>query len=148
VHLSGPVCVVDLPARPSHPASESPAVPRLPERGTGNILVMDDEQPVRTLLVHVLTALGYEVMSASDGAEAIDLYEAAHRSGRDFDAVLLDLTVSGGMGGVEAASKLRESFPSATLIASSGYSNTPVMANTTLSPSERRMSTEAVEHSE
>jgi CheY-like chemotaxis protein len=84
---------------------------------------------VRTLLVHVLTALGYEVTSASDGAEAIALYEAAEKAGRGFDAALLDLTVSGGMGGVEAASKLKELYPSATLIASSGYSNAPVMSN-------------------
>ena len=55
------------------------------------------------LLTHVLTTLGYEVLSARDGAEAIDLYEAATASGRGFDAVMLDLTVSGGMGGVETA---------------------------------------------
>jgi signal transduction histidine kinase/CheY-like chemotaxis protein len=120
---------VDLPACPSHPAPAPPVAGRLAERGTGTILVMDDEQPVRTLLVHVLTALGYEVTSASDGAEAIALYEAAEKAGRGVDAALLDLTVSGGMGGVEAASKLKELYPSATLIASSGYSNAPVMSN-------------------
>ena len=56
------------------------------------------------LMVAVLVTLGYEVLSARDGAEAIDLYEAANASGRGFDAVLLDVTVSGGMGGVETAS--------------------------------------------
>ena len=125
----GTVVVVDLPASPNQFASESPAAPRLAERGTGRVLVMDDEQPVRTLLLHVLAALGYEAMSARDGAEAIDLYEAAQKAGRGFDAVLLDLTVSGGMGGVEAASKLREIDPSAILIASSGYSTAPVMSS-------------------
>ena len=57
------------------------------------------------------------------------MYEAAQKAGRGFDAALLDLTVGGGMGGVEAASKLKELDPSATLIASSGYSNAPVMSN-------------------
>ena len=125
----GAVFVVDLPASPDQAAAETPAAPRLPERGTGRVLVMDDEQPVRTLLLHVLAALGYEATSARDGAEAIDLYEAAQKAGRGFDAVVLDLTVSGGMGGVEAANKLRELDPSAILIASSGYSNAPVMSS-------------------
>ena len=69
------------------------------------------------------------MLSARDGAEAIDLYEAANASGRGFDAVLLDLTVSGGMGGVETARRLKELDPSAKLIASSGYSDGPVMAS-------------------
>ena len=80
-------------------------------------------------MVEVLTTLGYEVLSARDGAEAIDLYEAANASGRGFDAVLLDVTVSGGMGGVETATRLKELDPSVRLIASSGYSDAPVMAS-------------------
>jgi DNA-binding NarL/FixJ family response regulator len=50
-------------------------------------------------------------------------------AGRRFDAVLLDLTVSGGMGGSEAAAKLKELDPSSRLIVSSGYSHGPVMSN-------------------
>ena len=69
------------------------------------------------------------MLSARDGAEAIDLYEAAKASGRGFDAVLLDLTVRGGMGGVETAGRLKELDPSAKLIASSGYSDAPVMSS-------------------
>ena len=90
---------------------------------------MDDEETLRALMVAVLVTLGYEVLSARDGAEAIDLYEAANASGRGFDAVLLDVTVSGGMGGVETARRLKELDPSAKLIASSGYSDGPVMAS-------------------
>ena len=90
---------------------------------------MDDEETLRALMVAVLVTLGYEVLSARDGAEAIDLYEAANASGRGFDAVLLDVTASGGMGGVETARRLKELDPSAKLIASSGYSDGPVMAN-------------------
>jgi len=81
------------------------------------------------LLTHVLTILGYEVLSARDGAEAIDLFEAARASGRGFDAIMLDLTVTGGMGGVETARRLNELDPFVPLIASSGYSDAPVMAS-------------------
>jgi CheY-like chemotaxis protein len=76
----------------------------------------------------LLTQLGYEVEGVRDGAEAVAKYTAAKASGRRFDAVLLDLTIRGGMGGVETAKKLRELDPTAKLIASSGYSDTPVLA--------------------
>ncbi len=48
---------------------------------------------------------------------------------RCFDAVLLDLTVIGGMGGMEAAAKLKELDPGSRLIVSSGYSDSPVMSD-------------------
>ena len=122
----GTVFIIDLPASQS-PAPESPVTARV-RSGTGRLLVMDDEETLRALMVAVLVTLGYEVLSARDGAEAIDLYEAAHASGRGFDAVLLDVTVTGGMGGVETARRLKELNPSAKLIASSGYSDGPVMS--------------------
>ena len=68
-------------------------------------------------------------MQAAHGAEAIALYETAKATDRGFDAVILDLTVTGGMGGVEAAAKLREWDPSLKLIVSSGYSDAPVMSH-------------------
>jgi CheY-like chemotaxis protein len=94
------------------------------EHGWGRILVMDDDEPLRDLLVRALTGLGYDVESAGDGAEALALYP----TGR-FDAVLLDLTVAGGMGGAEAAARLRALDPKVKLIVSSGYSDAPVMAD-------------------
>jgi signal transduction histidine kinase/CheY-like chemotaxis protein len=123
----GSVFVVDLPASAESPAPEPPPVARL-QRGTGRLLVMDDEEALRKLLNRILTRLGYEVQTARDGAEAIALYEAAKDSGRGFDAVLLDLTVSGGMGGIEAAARLKELDPSAKLVVSSGYSDAPIMS--------------------
>jgi len=116
-----------LPASDGSPAPELP-VSSPPQSGTGKLLVMDDEEALRALLYRSLTSLGYEVHSARDGAEAIALCEAAKASGRVFDAVLLDLTVSGGMGGVETAARLRELDPAVKLIVSSGYSDAPVMS--------------------
>jgi CheY-like chemotaxis protein len=80
-------------------------------------------------LDRTLTNLGYEVATARDGTEAIALYQAAKASGKIFDAVLLDLTVSGGMGGVEAAARLREVDPGVKLIVSSGYSDAGVLSD-------------------
>ena len=90
---------------------------------------MDDEEALRNLLESVLTKLGYEVQTARDGAEAIALFENAKACGRGFDAVLLDLTVSGGMGGLEAAARLKELDSSVKLIVSSGYSDAPVLSD-------------------
>jgi CheY-like chemotaxis protein len=124
----GAVFHIDLPASLMSPPPEPPAEARL-RQGTGRILVMDDETALRTLLERLLTTLGYQVQSARDGAEAIALYDAARTSGHGFDVVLLDLTVSGGLGGAETAARLKEMDPSAKLIVSSGYSDAPVMSN-------------------
>jgi signal transduction histidine kinase/CheY-like chemotaxis protein len=133
----GTVFIVELPAasvvdeRRSSQFEPAPMQEVGPLLGavTGRLLVMDDQETIRLLLTNVLTILGYEALSARDGAEAIDLFEAARASGRGFDAVLLDLTVTGGMGGVETARRLNELDPFVRLIASSGYSDAPVMAS-------------------
>ena len=127
----GTLFTIDLPASQEHPAEPAPESPKLAHlhTGTGRILIMDDEEALRKLLKTVLTTLGYQVHTARDGAEAVALCEHERSSGRGFDAVLLDLTVSGGMGGVEAAAKLKELDPGLKLIVSSGYSHAPVMAD-------------------
>jgi signal transduction histidine kinase/ActR/RegA family two-component response regulator len=119
--------VVLLPASGETSAPESTVAAPL-RRGTGRLLVMDDEDTLRTLLSRILTTMGYDVQCAREGAQAIALYETAKAMGAPFDAVLLDLTVSGGMGGVETASKLKELDPSVKLIVSSGYSDDAVMS--------------------
>lgn len=124
----GTVFMIDLPASKEHPAPQVPPTVRV-QTGTERLLVMDDEEAVRKVVIGVLTTLGYEVETAADGAEAIDLFKNAKSSGRAFAAVVLDLTVSGGMGGVEAAARLREIDPSVKLIVSSGYSDAPVLSD-------------------
>ena len=59
----------------------------------------------------------------------IELYKKAQKSNRPFDAVILDLTVPGGMSGKESVNKLIEIDPRVTAIVSSGYSNDPIMAD-------------------
>jgi len=99
------------------------------QTGTERLLVMDDDETLLTLFKAVLTQLGYDVQTARDGAEAIALYEESKVAGIRFDAVVLDLTVTGGVGGLEAAAKLRQLDPSSKLIVSSGYSDAPVMSD-------------------
>jgi PAS domain S-box-containing protein len=97
--------------------------------GTGKILLMDDEEDVRQTTGDVLKRLGYRVEFAEDGERAIDLYQQARTAGQPFDAVIMDLTVPGGMGGREALIKLFAIDPKVKAIVSSGYSNDPIMAD-------------------
>jgi len=93
------------------------------------ILVMDDEATIRDIASAMLDYLGYEAQSCSDGQEAVELYRRAQDAGQRFDAVIMDLTVPGGLGGKEAARQILAKDPSATLIVSSGYSHDPIMAD-------------------
>jgi PAS domain S-box-containing protein len=94
----------------------------------GKILVMDDEEVIRVIAGEILEFLGYEVEFAGDGNQAIELYKKAMESGHPFIAVIMDLTIPGGMGGKETIQILREIDQNITAIASSGYSNDPIMA--------------------
>jgi PAS domain S-box-containing protein len=108
--------------------SEEKAEPQAGRPGA-RILVMDDEELVRGVVEKILVSLGYDVITAKDGAEAIERYREAREQGRPFDAVILDLTVAGGLGGREAVAALRRMDPKARVIVSSGYSTDPVLAN-------------------
>jgi signal transduction histidine kinase/ActR/RegA family two-component response regulator len=125
---TGTVFTVDLPASQETPLTETSNSAPI-QTGTERLLVMDDEETLCTLFKAVLSQLGYVVQTAGDGAEAVALYQAAKAAGAGFDAVLLDLTVLGGMGGMEAAARLKQLDPSAKLIVSSGYSDAPVMSH-------------------
>jgi PAS domain S-box-containing protein len=87
------------------------------------ILVMDDEEAIRELTAQLLSTLGYEVTAVPDGLEAVRLYERALRKGEHFQAVILDATVRGGMGGVATIERLRSMDPKVNAIICSGYSD-------------------------
>jgi PAS domain S-box-containing protein len=97
--------------------------------GQGRVLVMDDEETIRDFLYAELTEVGYEVELTSDGAKAIERYMGAKEAGKPFDAVILDLTIPGGMGGKEAIKKLLEIDPDVKAIVSSGYATDPIMSD-------------------
>ena len=87
------------------------------------------EEMIRNLLYNGLSEVGYKIELAENGTEAIEKYAKAEKSGEQFDAVILDLTIPGGMGGKETIEKLLEIDPNLKAIASSGYANDTVMAN-------------------
>jgi two-component system cell cycle sensor histidine kinase/response regulator CckA len=97
--------------------------------GSGRVLVMDDEEVVRTVASHMIEGLGYEVDLAETGEEATEKYAEALKTGRTFDAVILDLTVRGGMGGREAIRKMIEMDPAVKAVVSSGYSADAIAAD-------------------
>ena len=98
-------------------------------QGHGRLLIMDDDEAVRSAAAELLETVGYEVDTAADGSVAIDLYTQAIESDRPYDAVVLDLTVPEGIGGRETMTRLLEIDPRVKAIVSSGYSTDPVMAN-------------------
>jgi PAS domain S-box-containing protein len=115
------------------PASDQKVVPHLGKdgtllRGEGKILAMDDEEMVRQVLAKMLTNLGYEAELAQDGAEALERFTEAVNRGEKFAAVILDLTVPGGLGGKETMARLLEIDPQVKALVSSGYSDDPIMA--------------------
>jgi CheY-like chemotaxis protein len=85
---------------------------------------MDDEDAIRKILKEMLEYLGYRVLSSSNGEEAIALYKETRDRGEKIDAVILDLTIPGGMGGRETVQELKKIDQGITAIASSGYSQT------------------------
>lgn len=93
------------------------------------ILVMDDEECVRETTREMLLLIGYDADCAREGEEAIRMYQEAMRKSEPFAAVIMDLTVSSGMGGREAIVRLLEIDPAAKVIVSSGYNDDPMMAN-------------------
>ncbi len=104
--------------------------PPVPVRGAGRILVVDDEELVREVMVKMLTRLGYSAVAAPDGRRAVRLYGEALREGRPFDAVITDLTMPDGPDGSETVAMLRKIDPHVRAIAASGYSDDPVLART------------------
>lgn len=115
-----------LPAAEEAP-EPAPAQPVVAPGG-GRILLVDDEEDILNTTGTILRRLGYTVDTARDGATAVRAYCEARAAGTPYDVVILDLTVPGGMGGRQTLEELRAHDPRVVAIASSGYSNDPVMA--------------------
>jgi PAS domain S-box-containing protein len=123
VYLYLPASMNPLPAiSAAKPHKASAPIP-----GRGRILVMDDEEMIINMAGRILARLGYESDFAQNGSDAVSLYEKALKADQPFDAVVLDLTVRGGMGGEEAMQHLLKIDPQVKVIVSSGYSDSPVM---------------------
>jgi two-component system cell cycle sensor histidine kinase/response regulator CckA len=117
------------------PATDSQAPPPKPTLANQvfkfnhqRVLVMDDEAAIRDLSSELLGTLGYDVTTVPDGAEALRTFEKAIRHGEKFQAVILDATIRGGMGGLATIERLRNLDPNVTAIICSGYSDEAALA--------------------
>lgn len=109
-----------IPAEPQETA--------LPLRDGQRILVMDDEEPIRSLVQAMLGRMGLEVTTTADGLAAVAAFQAARQEGKPFAAALFDLTVPGGMGGQEAAAILLGRDPEFRIALITGYSTEGILA--------------------
>ena len=120
-----PACAATAAAPCAPDGQEIPVV----ADGKRRVLVMDDEEMIRDVSAEMLDLLGCETVCAPEGGEAIELFRQAREQGRPFDAVILDLTVAEGMGGLETMERLLEVDPGVRAIVSSGYSQNPIMSD-------------------
>lgn len=120
--------IIYLPATEEKPQEVS-GQEALIARGSGRILFMDDEDFILKSISGLIRAFGYEVDCIHNGFEAVMAYRNAMVAGRPYDLVITDLTIPGSMGGKDTAQKLIEMDPKVKVIATSGYSNDPIMSS-------------------
>jgi CheY-like chemotaxis protein len=109
-----------LPATNQAPARSREIASNALIPGTGVILLVDDEKELLVATVAVLKRCGYRVYAVQSGEEAVQAYQRLERADVPVDAVLMDLTLSGGLSGAEAMKEIRLFDPRAKIIASSG----------------------------
>lgn len=128
---AGTIFYLYLPAAEARNARRTNLVQRPSQGpiGSGRLLLMDDESMIRKVVGSMLERLGYKVVFADDGREALKLYTKNMGTERAFDAVILDLTIPGGMGGEETIKELKQLDPDVRAIVSSGYADHPIMAD-------------------
>jgi two-component system, cell cycle sensor histidine kinase and response regulator CckA len=95
----------------------------------GRVLLMDDDAEVVEVTRDMLLLLGYAAETTACGQTAIARFREATARGTGFDAVVLDLTVPGGMGGADAVRGIREIRPDVPVVVTSGYADDAVLAH-------------------
>jgi len=115
---------------PAKKQVEEKGVPVIQEkRSARRILVMDDEPTILNVIERMLRKSGHEAVTVKDGREALDVYKKMMQTDQSFDALILDLTIPGGMGGKEVMERILKLDPDAVGIVSSGYSTDPILSN-------------------
>jgi len=94
-----------------------------------NILIMDDDKNVNNIAKEMLLLLGHGALQAMHGKEAIDIFIKQKEIKEPIDIIIMDLTIPGGMGGVETVKEILKIDPLAKVVVASGYSNHPALSN-------------------
>jgi signal transduction histidine kinase/CheY-like chemotaxis protein len=116
-----------LPASPTQHVVTSTDSEQPMTRGTGRILVMEDDETLHDVVGSILGIFGYQVILTKNGHETLSTYQRAREAGAPFDAVILDLTIPGGMGGRQTVRELLAIDPQAKAIVASGYATDPIL---------------------
>lgn len=118
-------CTVFSPAR----TPEIPATPLPAGGGSGRILVVEDQVDVARATRGLLKHLGYESIHSVNGEDAIVTFREHLDSSEPIDVVLLDMTLPGGLSGMDVAGEIRRLDPLARIVATSGYFEEGSLAN-------------------
>lgn len=124
----GTTFYIYLPAIKEKLEEMTPAQVKMPLKG-GRVLVLDDEEMMRQIMLKFLEHLGFEGLAVSDGESAIKLFMKEKEEGRSFDLLIFDMTIKGGMGGKEAVMEIRKYDPEIKAFVMSGYSEDPVLVH-------------------
>ena len=94
----------------------------------GKVLFMDDDEVIRSAVGNLLETLGYKVETCGEGWEVLNRYKKSLKENNPFDAVVLDLKVSDGLGGKKTMKKLLDIDPKVKGIVSSGFLGEPLLS--------------------
>ena len=117
-----------LPALPGAALSKKKETSKVVQ-GSGRVLLMDDDLAVQRSVSYMIKKLGYEVEIATEGGEALKMFQKAIDAGTPYDLLILDLTVPGGMGGKEVIKRTLEIDKDVVAVVASGYSDDDVLSN-------------------
>lgn len=111
-----------LPALPADQvvAQEDPPLPAASSGGDESILLVEDDEGVRRLTAQVLRSAGYRVRDAANGPAALEVWE---RMGQEFQLLITDIVMPGGLTGLELAARLQGARGDLKVLLISGYSS-------------------------
>ena len=122
------VCHRFTPLQPKAKSAAVPAgaaAPPSPWKGNGRVLLVDDEDMVRSVATLMLKKMGFEVLTASDGREAVAAFKLG---GSRIDAVVLDMTMPH-MDGREALRAIRALRADVPVLMTSGFTEEDVASD-------------------
>ena len=90
---------------------------------------MDDEPLIISLASQMLERMGFAVTAVMEGEGAVESFRQSLVDGQPFDAIILDLTIENGLGGIETLERLKILDGNVKAIVSSGYSDDPVVTD-------------------